>query len=160
MILKIQKLSLTAIMPTRANTGDAGLDLYADIINVQSNGISTPLNKLTDDEFNLPIDFIEYGTSIAVEIPEGYVGLLFSRSSITSKDLMLKNCVGVIDSGYRGEIKMRFQPTNILWNDNIYKIGDKIGQLVLVPFISLETELVNKLGESQRGESGFGSSGA
>lgn len=145
------KLSGTAKMPERANPNDAGLDLFADSVNQIGNTI-TP-------------DFIEYGTGIAVEIPNGFVGLLFARSSVTKKDMILKNCVGVIDAGYRGEIKMRFHSTKDLSGilkieeqDGLYKVGEKIGQLVIVPFLSLEPIEVDKLTDTERGAGGFGSS--
>ena len=87
MKIQIKKLNPKA-MATRAYEGDAGLDLIA-ISQKEENG------------------YIEYGTGIAIAIPHGYVGLLFPRSSISNKSLMFTNAVGVIDSGYRGEIKVR-----------------------------------------------------
>ena len=86
--LKFKKLNQNAVSPTYAHETDACFDLVAT-------------SKTTTSKF------IEYGTGLAFEIPKGYVGLIFPRSSITNKDLMLKNSVGVIDADYRGEVKFR-----------------------------------------------------
>src|SRR5690349_12022788 len=120
MIVKFKKLVPEAVTPTYSKIGDAGLDL-------------TAISKKNEAEY------IEYGTGIAVEIPDGHVGLLFPRSSVTSKSIILKNSVGVIDSNYRGEIKLRFKGFspyslgNVIAHHNVYKIGDRIGQLIIVP---------------------------
>ena len=138
MKLKFKKLHKDAVVPKIANPGDAGADLTAISVDYDINSIIT------------------YGTGIAVEIPEGYVGLIFPRSSIYKKQLLLTNSVGVIDSGYRGEIKFKF------WGDresDVYKIGDRIGQLVIIPIPSVEWEESEELTDSARGEGGFGSTG-
>ena len=93
MEVKIKKLCDSAVIPSYAKPGDAGMDLVAT-------------SRIFDKYGN-----VEYGTGLAMEIPEGYVGLLFPRSSISKQDLSLANAVGVIDSGYRGEIKFKFKPT-------------------------------------------------
>lgn len=144
MQLKIKKLSEKANTPTRANKGDAGLDLYA----------------ASFETLQLPSGpAIEYNTDIAVEIPEGYVGLLFARSSITTKtSLMMGNSVGVIDSSYRGAIKLQFRATAFSGVKK-YEIGDKIGQLVVVPYVEVNVEEVKELSETTRGAGAFGSSG-
>lgn len=165
MKLRVKLLFDTSKLPERANPTDAGLDLFADSITFVEGGkqmaLETIKQCLKSTNPILPnIDFIEYGTGIAVEIPEGYVGLLFARSSVTKKDLILKNSVGVIDSGYRGEIKLRFQSTNMNYLDNIYDYEDKVGQLVIVPISILEVEVVSELSDSERGDKGFGSSGS
>jgi dUTP pyrophosphatase len=107
--------------------------------------------------------FIEFGTGISVEIPEGYVGLLFARSSISKTVHILANHVGVIDSGYRGEIKLRFKnPVLSFRNQEIfpqYNVGDKIGQLVIIPYPQIELVEVEELSTSERMEGGFGSTG-
>lgn len=120
-----------------------------------------------------------YGTGIAVEIPEGYVGLVFPRSSNSKKTLWLTNHVGVIDSGYRGEITFKFRSTLMLQNTlancirtlfkrpmsfgylnvNDYKIGDKIGQLIIMPYPKIEFEEVEFLFPGDRGVKGYGSTG-
>lgn len=144
--LKIQRLHPSAVIPTKANTGDAGLDLVC----VESNGNSQEA---------IESGIITYSTGIAVEIPEGYVGLLFPRSSIYKTDLRQCNAVGVIDSGYRGEIMVKYDLTPIHGYGNIYDIGDKIAQLVIMPIPTVNITVVDYLGESERGQGGFGSSG-
>jgi dUTP pyrophosphatase len=140
MKIKIIDKSIPTVVPSFQKLGDAGLDLTATSI------------SFTDD-------YVEYGTNLAFEIPNGFVGLLFSRSSISKYDLSLCNSVGVIDSGYRGEIKLRFKT---IYNYNprkIYNIGDRIGQLVLVPFLIPKVEVVEDLSNTSRSLNGFGSSG-
>jgi dUTP pyrophosphatase len=137
--VKIKKLYDDAVVPTYAKQGDAGLDLTA--------------THMTWDD-----TFIEYGTGIAIEIPVGYVGFIFPRSSVSKKEnFYLKNSVGVIDSGYRGEIKLRFNNNNN--NDNVYLPGDKVGQLIIMPYPTVTLELVDELSDSDRGNGGFGSTG-
>lgn len=140
MKVKIKKLNEDAIIPSYAKLGDAGLDITTTGINA-----STEL-------------YIEYNTGLAIEIPETFVGLIFPRSSISKTDLILANSVGVIDSGYRGEIKFRFKVSKEDYVD-IYKKGDKIGQLIIIPLPLIELEEVNELSSTERGEGGFGSSG-
>jgi dUTP pyrophosphatase len=134
--IKFRRLD-TAVIPTRANPGDAGLDLTAT-------SVSFDEGKYT------------YGTGLAVEIPEGYVGLLFPRSSINTTGLHLANSVGVIDSGYRGEIKAVFYSHSSVES---YQIGDRVAQLVILPCPQFEVEEVEELPDSVRGAQGFGSSG-
>ena len=136
--VRFKKLSKYAVAPLYAKDGDAGLDLTA--------------HTLTDfkDE-----PFIEYGTGIAVEIPQGYVGLVFPRSSVSKKEnFYLKNSVGVIDSGYRGEIKLRFSRS-----EDRYEAGEKVGQLIIIPYPTIYLEEVQELSSTERGEGGFGSTG-
>jgi dUTP pyrophosphatase len=86
------------------------------------------------------------------------VGLLFPRSSISKTKQILANHVGVIDSGYRGELKVRFKTLN--WDcGEIYRIGDRVCQLIIIPHPSIELEEVSELSETHRSDSGFGSSG-
>jgi dUTP pyrophosphatase len=140
MKIKFKKLRVDAITPSYAKEGDAGLDL-------------TATEQISNTTFQA-----SYGTGIAVEIPKGYVGLIFPRSSIRKYELELSNSVGVIDSGYRGEIQFTFNKTNGL--DSLrYKVGDKIGQLIILPYPSVELELVSELSDSERGTGGFGSTG-
>ena len=109
--------------------------------------------------------FYEYGTGLAMEIPEGYVGLIFPRSSISKTDHYLRNSVGVVDSGYRGEIKIRMSaPTNTLnclWllGGEEYKEGDRVAQLVIMKLPSVNFQEVEELSDTDRGEGGFGSTG-
>lgn len=137
--VKIKKLSTNAKLPTKAHTTDAGYDLYAASISVDKN-------------YN-----IVYGTGIAVEIPNGYVGLVFPRSSIASKDIMLTNSVGVIDSGYRGEIMAKFK--RVTGEFGAYQVGDRIAQLIIMPYPEIKFEEVDDLSDSDRGVGGYGSSG-
>jgi dUTP pyrophosphatase len=137
--IKFKKLTKHAFTPEYAKSGDAGMDLVA-----------------IDFYKNHDYKYIEYGTGIAVEIPKGYVGLIFPRSSISKTSHFLANSVGVIDSGYRGEIKlrMRYDETR---DDMEYGFGDKIGQLIVLPYPKIELEEVSELSNSERGEGGFGS---
>jgi dUTP pyrophosphatase len=134
--VNFKKLSPDAVTPSYATEGDAGLDL-----------VSVSMNE--DDNSN----YIEYGTGIAVEIPKGYVGFLYPRSSVSKKEnFYLKNSVGVIDSSYRGEIKLRFNKS-----DDSYHIGEKIGQLIILPYPTITLNEVSTLSNSERGIGGFGS---
>jgi dUTP pyrophosphatase len=137
MNLKIKLLDEHVSLPTRAHPDDAGLDLTATSIERTSS-------------------YVEYGTSIAVEIPRGYAGFLMPRSSISKKTLILANSVGLIDSQYRGEIKARFKVTG----GDLYKVGEKIAQLVIVPIALVTPVKVDKLSDTSRGSGGFGSTGA
>ncbi len=149
MKVKIKKLIPEAIIPSYAKLGDAGMDLTAT---------SGPYDLLTDDEEGSW--GLEYKTGLAIAIPEGYVGLIFPRSSISKKDLLLANSVGVIDSEYRGEIKCRFKITGTyIVEESFYKAGDKIAQLIIVPFPTIELEESDELSETERGEGGFGHTG-
>jgi dUTP pyrophosphatase len=139
MIVKIKKLDSKAVTPTYSKVGDAAMDLTA-----------ISLSKVDKDEFG----YLEYGTGLAIEIPKGYVGLLFPRSSISNSGLILTNSVGVIDSGYRGEIKFRFKH---IPDTSFYKVGDRIGQLIIMPYPQIEFEEVQELSSTERGEGGFGS---
>jgi dUTP pyrophosphatase len=138
MKLKIKKLSKNSVVPFYAKSGDAGMDLTC-----------TSTTKTTK--------YFEYGTGLAIEIPKGYSGFVFPRSSISKTDHFLKNSVGVIDSGYRGEIKLRMSvPTD---SKNEYKVGDKIGQLIIMKLPWVEIQEVQELSDTDRGEGGFGSTG-
>jgi dUTP pyrophosphatase len=134
--VKIKKIHPDAKTPEYAKPGDAGMDVYA-------------ISKNETDKF------IEYGSGLAVEVPENHVMLIFPRSSVTKKDLMLKNSVGVLDSGYRGELVFRF---NKFGND-IYDVGERVGQIMVLPYPKIEIQEVEELSESERGEGGFGSTG-
>lgn len=137
MKVKIKKLHPDAVAPQYAHETDAGLDLTATYVYKDKEG-----------------NFV-YNTGLAFEIPEGYVGLLFPRSSNAKKDLLLSNSVGVIDSGYRGEVTFKFKPIG----HNIYNIGDRIGQMIILPYPKIEFEEVDELSESERGAGGYGSTG-
>ena len=140
MKVKIKKLHSAAVIPTYAKSGDAGMDLVATKI----------ISNTTFD--------VTYGTDIALEIPEGFVGLVFPRSSIRKYELILSNSVGVIDSGYRGEIQATFKKENGL-DSLAYKVGDRICQITIIPHPTIEFEEVNELNNTERGQGGFGSTG-
>lgn len=143
MKVKIKKLSPEAVIPTYAKDGDAGMDMVATKI------ISDNLGAVT------------YGTDIAMEIPKGFVGLIFPRSSVRKTNLQLSNSVGVVDSGYRGEIQATFN--KIQGIDNVerdsYKVGDRICQIMIIPHPDIQFEEVEELNNTERGEGGFGSTG-
>ena len=136
MKVKIKKLHPDAVLPFYAKPGDAGMDLT-----------SVSITEGMDD-------IVEYGTGLAIEIPSGYVGLIFPRSSIYKQDLSLSNSVGVIDSGYRGEIRLKFRM--LTPNENQYQNGDRVGQLIILPYPQIEFE-EGELSETERADGGFGS---
>lgn len=144
MKVKIKRLVAEAVMPRKAHASDAGWDLVAVSWELDENGA------------------LVYGTGLAMEIPEGYVGLVFPRSSIVKKGLMLSNSVGVIDSGYRGEVMAKFKLAEPLVERDgfgIYNVGERIAQLVIVKLPEVEMEETERLSESERGEGGYGSTG-
>lgn len=144
MELKFKRLNDKAIMPIRAHKGDAGLDLTCTKIVPVRNACNQLL--------------LEYHTGLAVEIPEGYTGLLFPRSSVFKTSLIQSNCVGVIDSGYRGEIKAIFRNTTDVI-PAVFQEGERFCQLVIVPIPNIEVVEASELSESDRGENGYGSTG-
>lgn len=170
LIVTIKKLREDAHIPQYATDGDAGMDFVA------------VTKKITPN-------YIEYGTGLAIEIPQGYFGLITPRSSITKYPLgvMLKNGVGIIDSGYRGEITFRiehpafpcvydeehfYEEPHMCWTDTdglVYEheplhiiptpnVGDRIGQIIILPYPQV-TFIEGELSNSQRGEGGYGSTG-
>lgn len=138
MQVKFKKIHPFAVLPTYAKPGDAGLDITATGI------------KHTDEET------VTYSTGLAVEIPPGHVGLIFPRSSIRDYNLMLSNSVGVIDSGYRGEIVLTFRRTG---NGASYDAGDRVGQMIIIPYPTVEPVWADELTITQREDGGFGSTG-
>jgi len=101
---------------------------------------------------------VTYDTGLSMEIPEGYVGLLFPRSSISKTTLSLANSVGVIDSGYRGSIMFKFRYLGGKGNW-FYNLGDRVGQIIIIPYPTVEFEEVEELSSTERGQGGFGSTG-
>lgn len=143
MTVKVKKLHEHAVIPTYAKPGDVGMDI-------------TATSKVTEN------DRVIYGTDLAFEIPEGYFMMLVPRSSIFKKDLYLTNHCGIIDSGYRGEVKFIFRrdpPRFGLQLSNVYEIGDRIGQAIILPYQQIEFQEAEELSDSTRGTGGFGSSG-
>lgn len=171
MRVKIKKLVPEACIPQYMKADDSGMDLVA-------------VSKVFDAEGN-----VAYGTGLAMEIPKDHMGLIFPRSSNAKKDLILSNSIGVVDPGYRGEIFLKFKPSayfasevetveqgietqtfdyicfgkeDIDETDNVavYNIGDRIGQIIIVPRPTIEWEEVTELSETERGAGGYGSSGS
>ena len=130
-----------AVLPTRATAGDAGLDLY-----------STRITQEVDNSGKL---VLVYHTDLAVEIPENHVGLLFMKSSVAKRSLMLCNCTGVVDSSFRGEIIGKFKVTTDAI-PTVYQPGEAFAQLVIVPIAILEPTWAEELNETVRGTMGFG----
>ena len=140
MKIQFKKLNPQAQKPKFGKPGDAGADLTATSLDTSRPGQ------------------IVYGTGLAVEIPEGMVGLVFPRSSVRSTTLSMSNSVGVIDSGYRGEIMVTFNMNNT--NGAIYySVGDRIAQLVIMPVPLAQYVEVKELSETERNTSGHGSTG-
>lgn len=182
MKIKIKKLNDKAVMPTYAHATDAGLDLTA-----------------TSIKHDFGKDVFIYGTGLAVEIPKGYVGLIFPRSSNRNTEAYMTNHVGVVDSGYRGEIHVCYKnrtatkitdaisdvvtdfydytttiPDELAANNYVveqilennrnvikrpYNVGDRIAQLIIIPYPHIEFEEVDELSDSDRGANGHGSTG-
>jgi dUTP pyrophosphatase len=140
--LRFSRLSDGATLPTRAHEGDAGLDLYA----------SEPAHLGPGERWSVP-------TGVAVEIPEGHAGLVLPRSGLAREHgIALVNSPGLIDSGYRGELKVLLLNTDPA---EVFRVvpGDRIAQLVVVPVAAPEPVEAEELAESARGDGGFGSSG-
>lgn len=140
MKVRFKKLHPDAVAPIRAHCTDAGFDLAAVAYEI-------------DDRLGI----ITYHTGIALEIPEGHAGFLFPRSSVYKQQLQLSNSVGVIDSGYRNEVMFKFRVEPEM--TRYYAPGDRIGQLVIMPYPSIEFEEAEELSDSDRGMGGYGSTG-
>lgn len=136
-VVKIKRLRDNAVLPCYAHEGDAAMDV-------------TAVSKEGRD------NFIEYKTGLSFEVPRGHVMLVFPRGSNTKSDLILGNCVGVLDSGYRGELIIRF---NILGDRLHYEVGDRIAQIMILPYPEVKFVESEELGGSARGEGRFGSTG-
>lgn len=185
MKVRIKKLHPNAVVPQKAYAGDAGFDLTAVSRHFDEHGA------------------VVYGTGLAFEIPKGHVGLLFPRSSNAKKDLLLSNSIGVLDSGYRGEVTFKFKPSLVVadkvgtgesetdyegsvtddwtkefvtfhgrtenypdvhqncgvFQPRMYEIGERIGQLIIIPYPDVDFECVDTLSNSERGTGSYGSSG-
>jgi len=169
MIVKIKKLVPEAVIPQYMRMDDSGMDLVAT-------------SKIFDEHGN-----VVYGTGLAMQIPVGYVGLIFPRSSNSKKDLLLCNSVGVIDPGYRGEVILKYKPSGYFASDPqdslaegtvtehfdfvcfgkediddednvaVYNVGDRVGQIIIIPRPVIEWEEVYTLSHTERGALGFGS---
>lgn len=171
MRVRVKRLSDLAVMPRKAHPSDAGFDLTA--------------TWMESDKYGNMV----YHTDLAFEIPEGYAGFIYPRSSVSKKDMILTNCVGVIDSHYRGEVTFKFKPMdefescevetskdgNLIARAyggfvvgagddsiqycHIYKAGERIGQMIIMPIPEIEFEESDSLTDTDRGEGGYGSTG-
>ena len=138
-LLKFKRLSDKCVIPKRAHPTDAGLDITA-----------------TSMSFDINTGIVTYGTDLAIKLPKGHVGHLYPRSSVYKTNMVLCNSVGVVDENYTGEIKFKFHTRD---SHNLYKVGDRIGQLVIVKLPNIRSLEVTELEVTDRGNKGFGSSG-
>lgn len=138
--VKYKKLYKDSVEPKYANFGDAGMDLTVHSI------IDNPSQSVT------------YGFGIAMEIPPSHVGLLFPRSSVRKFDIILSNCVGVIDCTYRGEIQATFKKING-YESIYYDEGDRAVQMIIIPYPRVKLTESETLSDTERGSNGFGSTG-
>ena len=159
---KIIDVNINTPKLSYAKEGDAGIDL-------------TATSKWYDEHGN-----VCFGTNRAFEIPKGYVGLIFPRSSNAKQQLLLSNSVGIIDSGYRGEVMLKFKSsassfslktliklifnqdakTTLINNYKIsYNVGERIGQIIILPYPQINFEEAEELSETERGNGGYGSTG-
>lgn len=142
MEVKIRRLNKNATFPTKGSVQAAGFDLYACIEGPQDIG---------------PHETKMIGTGFAFAIPDGYFGALFARSGLAKKGLRPANCVGVVDSDYRGEVMVA------LHNDSesvmTVEPNQRIAQLCVIPYLQVELEECTDLDETERGAGGFGSTG-
>lgn len=141
MKVKVKKLHPQAVIPRYAKPNDAGLDLTVT---------SAERDRANPMKWNV-------GFGLAFEIPEGFVGLVFPRSSVHKTQCRLSNAVGVIDAGYRGEVRAVFDtfPTS----DEVYNVGDRAAQIIIMPYPQVELEEADELSSTERGTGGFGSTG-
>lgn len=169
--IKILDKNINTFLPKYMKEGDSAMDLVAT-------------SKIFDEDGN-----VVYGTNLAMEIPKDYVGLIFPRSSNAKKDLLLSNSVGIIDSNYRGEISLKYKPSAYFAAEEnslsagrktdffdfvcfgkespedidqvvVYNVGDRVGQILIIPRPFIEWEETEELSETERGSGGFGSSGS
>jgi dUTP pyrophosphatase len=143
--VNVKKLNPQALIPRYAKPGDAGMDLYAVDIKEHFDSFRNEVTKVIVD------------SGLAFEIPEGYVGLVFPRSSVQTTGLRLSNCVGVIDSGYRGSVKAVFDLTDPTLA--YYEKGDRFAQMIIIPYPQVAFIEKDTLSETERGDGGFGSTG-
>lgn len=137
MTINFKKTHPDAKTPVKMNMSDAGFDCFAV-------------------EMNETEDYLEYNLGFQIEIPNGFFGLLVARSSITKYDLMVKNSVGIIDSGYRGDVKLRTKK----FGDKIYNLGERVCQLVILPLPNFYLKEVEELDSDNDRFGGFGSTGS
>lgn len=142
-MVNVKKLRDDAIIPTQGSKYAAGYDLYA--------AIDAPITIKSEET-------VKIGTGLAFELPEGFFAGIFARSGLATKQgLRPANCVGVVDCDYRGEVIVAIH--NDSNRNTVIAPGDRIAQMVLLPYQSMEFTEVNDLNETDRGDGGFGSSG-
>ncbi len=139
----IKKLNDKAVIPTRGTDGAAGFDIYV----------------LSDEKISImPGENVMLHTGLSFEIPEGYFGGIYARSGLASKkSLRPANCVGVIDSDYRGELMIPLH--NDSSEERIIEPGERIAQMIIQPYLNVEFEERDELSDTERGHFGFGSTG-
>jgi dUTP pyrophosphatase len=149
MVVKIKLLSENSVLPRYSKPGDAGMDLTCTEVSLDASGCYV------------------YRTALAVEIPQGFFGLLVPRSSVANKSLILSNHAGILDSGYRGEIMFKYKPnyqyflqSEEVKEQKIYSVGDRVGQLIIMPYPEVAWHVVDELSDSERGAGSYGSTGA
>ena len=135
--IKFKKMNPNAVIPKQGTAGAAGFDLTAV--------------RIEETE-----QYVKYYTGIAVQIPAGYFGMLVPRSSVVNTGLLMGNSVGIIDNDYVGELSAVFYLRS---GCKVYNVGDRIGQLVIVPIPEVEYVEVDELSETERGAGGYGSTG-
>ena len=141
--IQIKKLNENATIPTRGSDRAAGYDLYACLENEITIGAG---------------ETVKIGTGLSIAVPEGYFGAIFARSGLAAKEgLRPANCVGVADSDYRGEYIVALHNDSSI--SRVVTPGERIAQLVVMPYLSVEFEEVDSLDETERGAGGFGSTG-
>ena len=138
MQVKIKRLSELAKIPKYATAGSAGMDIYCTSV------------KYTDN-------YVEYGTSLSFEIPEGFCALLLPRSSISNYGLTLANSCGLLDADFRGEVTFRFRTTSP--TSKVYMLGERVGQILIMQYPKIEFLEVHDLSETERNTGGYGHSG-
>ncbi|MBO5136859.1 MAG: dUTP diphosphatase [Clostridia bacterium] len=144
MNIKIKKLKENAVIPTRGSEKAAGYDLYACF---EGESLTIPAHST-----------VKVGTGLAIAVPDGYFGAIFARSGLATKQgLRPANCVGVADSDYRGEYIVALH--NDTDEEKVIAKAERIAQLVVMPFLSVEFDEVEELDETERGAGGFGSTG-
>ena len=143
--IKVKKLVPEAVIPFYAKPGDAGMDITC-----------------TSFEYDKEHDCYMYHSGLAFELPKGYVMLIFPRSSNRKTDYYLCNHVGVLDSGYRGELMFAYKnrtDDRLNYQKPPYQVGDRIGQIIILPYPIVQMIESDSLEESERGTGGFGSTG-
>ncbi len=143
MKVNVKMLSGKATMPTRGSIAAAGYDLYANL----------------ESEVKIaPHSTVKIGTGLAMEIPDGYFGGIYARSGIATKEgLRPANCVGVVDSDYRGEIIVALHNDSDI--ERVVTDSERIAQIIIQPYLSIEFEVTDELSSSARAAGGFGSTG-